>query len=349
MAKKHVDETDEFMALCLREIEFGGQRAAELVSQILTFSRQSDVTFAPTDLGLLVEEAIKFLRGSLPATIEIKPQISPACQDVLCNDTQFYQIVVNLSTNAMHAMEEGGGTLDITLEPITLDTGIETRSGAIEAGDYVQLTVSDTGAGMPAEVVDRIFDPFFTTKKQGEGTGLGLAMVHGITCSMHGGLLVDSATSTGTTIRVLMPEFQKSTIKREAPPAVEESSPSRISGTGRILLVDDEAQLVAMSTLLLEGVGFTVDAFTDCENALQTVTKEKTPYDVAVLDYTMPKMTGVELAEKLHMLQPDLPVLIATGLLEKSIDDLPAAAGIRSIIRKPYHAAKLVDAINSLL
>jgi PAS domain S-box-containing protein len=203
IARENTTGNTELLTQCLREIDAGGQRAADLVSQILTFSRTSDVEFKPLTLQTVIEEALRFLRSSIPTTIQIETKIGTECGPVMGNATQIHQVVTNLCTNAMHAMDEKGGVLAVSLERRSIDSLLETLSGPLEPGAYIELVVGDTGAGIERHLFERLLDPFFTTKEVGKGTGLGLAMVHGIVQEMGGGLSIESTVGEGTTIRVI--------------------------------------------------------------------------------------------------------------------------------------------------
>ncbi len=344
IAQQNTEGNTELLSQCLREIDAGGQRAADLVTQILTFSRKSEVDFEPLTLQILIEDALRFLRSSIPTTINIEAKIDTNCGPVMANATQIHQVVTNLCTNAMHAMSENGGVLSVSLKPRSIDSLMETLSGPLEPGAYIELLVGDTGTGILPHLFDRLLDPFFTTKEVGKGTGLGLPMVHGIVKEMGGGLSIDSKVDEGTTVRILFPVL----LENEAVEKRDEAPQLTIS-SGHILHVDDEESITALCALLLEKHGFTVQSFNDVDTALKAVQSNTEKYDVAIFDYTMPGKTGFELAWDFHSLIPALPVILATGLLEESKLEQSKPPNIVEIIRKPFSVNALVAAINRAL
>lgn len=346
MAQENANGNTELLTQCLQEIDTAGRRAADLVAQILTFSRATEVETKPLALQLLIEEANRFLRSSIPATIRMESKIDPDCPQVMANATQIHQIVTNLCTNAMHAMEEHPGVITVSLAPRSIDASLETLSGPLEPGEYVQLSVADSGTGIDPAVLQKVLDPFFTTKEVGKGTGLGLAMVHGIVTGMGGGLLIESELGTGTTVRVILPAVRESGALEQPQELPDRSAPK---GSGHIMIVDDEETITKLSTLILEGRGFTVRAFNDAASALEAVEVDPKKYDVVLLDFTMPEKTGLELAQDFHSLNAKFPVLIMTGLLDKSKIARSMSPNVVEIINKPFSADTLVEAINRLL
>ena len=329
----------EVLTQCLDEIEAGGLRAAELVDQILTFSRQADVAYRPTLLQPLVKEALRFLRSSIPSTIEFDLQIDAACGHVLANATQMHQVVTNLCTNAMHAMEESGGTLNVSLRPTVLDESLTTLSGTIPAGDYIELIVSDTGTGIEPDVMPNLLEPFFTTKEPGKGTGLGLATVHGIVANANGGLIIESDPGKGTSARVLLPRLEDSQDITEG----EAGPEAKVVKTGRVLVVDDEVSITGLLRVVLQSRGFSVDSFNDVESALRMLKQDSAQYDIAILDYTMPVKTGVMLAHDILALNPEMPVILATGELDRSKIECPP--NVVELLKKPFRATTLLAVI----
>jgi PAS domain S-box-containing protein len=342
IATEHLNGKDEVMAQCLDEIDAGGRRAADLVNQILTFSRRTGVDINPLDLPPLIEEALRFIRSTIPTTIRIDSTIDPGCARVAADAAQIHQVTTNLCTNAMHAMEDGGGTLHVVLNPISVDSSLETLTGRLDAGKYIQLSVTDTGTGIDPEKMDQILDPFFTTKGVGKGTGLGLPVVHGIVKGMNGGLTIESELGIGTTVRLILPVFRESGARQQPRKPLQ----SNIRGYGHVMIVDDEEAIRKFSTLLLESRGFTVEAFSDATSALSAAKNNSGKFDVAILDYTMPGKTGLELAKELESLIPDMPVILATGLMNKSNLEHRKSENIISILKKPIEAEDLIAAIN---
>ncbi len=345
IAQQNIAAESEDAHYALLEIEKGGQRAADLIQQILTFSRKAEVNFRPLHLQPLIQEFLLFLRGSLPASITIKSELSPECKPILGDSTQIHQSLSNLCTNAFHAMEENGGVLTISLQNTYIDDELDTQTGKIAPGEYAQIDIRDTGAGIDSQLLDRLLDPFFTTKEVGRGTGLGLAMVHGITRGMSGGILIDSTIGEGTTISLLLPATEiDSTDEPE-----NESVQSPANGSGRILVVDDEPSICKLIVSTLERSGFQARGFTDVDDCLAAASDESDHYDAVVLDYTMPKMNGVELARRLHELRPGPPAILITGVLDDVNFEERNAPSIAKVFKKPFDLTRVATALNRLL
>jgi len=345
VASEQGTENGEILQKCLKEIEKGGERGADLIEQILTFSRKEIVESKVQELQPLVSNAIKFARSSLPTTIQINSEIDPVCVPVNINATQIHQVITNLCTNAAHAMEERGGSLSVSLRPLVLESEVETLTGIIAAGDYVQLSVTDTGTGIDSDTLSHVLDPFFTTKEVGKGTGLGLAMVYGIVGRTKGGLTIESEKDEGTKVCVILPiagdtgmHVQKNEI----------SNRTARRGSGHVLLVDDEEPITTLASLLLESRGFTADAYNTSVEALDAVLANSNKYDVAIFDYTMPGMTGLELARSLWSSNPKMPIILATGLLDKTSIEADMPENIKIILKKPYGVESLIEAVNAV-
>ena len=345
MASTNLND-NEIVAECLEEIEKGGRRAAELVEQILTFSRETNMETEVLKWQSHVEDSLKFIRSTIPSTISIDSKISQDCAHVKANPTQMHQVFTNLCTNAMHAMEDKGGTLTVSLEPRLIESVQETLSGQLEPGNYVELKITDTGMGILPSIFNRILDPFYTTKEAGKGTGLGLSMVHGITKSMGGGLRIRSEIGKGTTIHVILPVVSEEET-REPPKDVPR--PITTHGHGHIMLVDDENAITTLTSFMLSSRGFTVEAFNDVTSALEALVEGSVQYDLAILDYTMPQKTGLELARDFEVTNPDMPVIIATGLIDESAIEESRSSNIVKIIRKPYQMEFLIGVIDGVL
>ena len=306
-----------------------GNRAAALVRQILAFSRQGESQRAPINPAPIVKEVVKLLRPSLPSTIAIRQHIE-STRAVLANPTQLHQILMNLCTNAYHAMEASGGSLEITLTETSLAPAELGNRPWVRPGRAVVLTVTDTGSGIPPEVQQRMFEPYFTTKETGKGTGMGLAIVHGIVCEYGGFIAWDSQPGVGTSFRVHLP-----TVAEEVRPAPAGEPSVPITGQGRILLVDDEAMLAEMGRDMLEMLGYEVTVCTDSAEALAVFSTNPARFDAVVTDQTMPGLTGIELCRRMLQLRPDLPILLCTGF-SNLVDEAQAkAAGIRGFAMKP--------------
>jgi signal transduction histidine kinase/ActR/RegA family two-component response regulator len=322
----------------LQQILQAGIRAKDLVQQILTFSRQADQELKPLRVQTIVKEVLKLTRSTLPSTIEINQYISNKCGLVTADSTKVHQIAMNLITNAYHAMDEGG-KLNVTLKEVELGAD-DMKDSSMTPGPYVCLTVADTGIGMEQPVLDRIFDPYFTTKEKDKGTGLGLAVVHGIVKSYGGDIWVYSEPGEGTTFHVYLPVIRS----RVGTEEIEAVTPVQ-KGTERILLVDDEKPIVRMETQMLEGLGYHVTTRTSSIEALEVFMANPDKFDLVITDTTMPNMTGVQLSQKLLEIKPDFPIIICTGFSEKIDDEKAKAMGISGYVTKPVVKSELAKTI----
>jgi PAS domain S-box-containing protein len=327
----------------LQEVLKAARRAKDLVQQILAFSRHTEVERRPVQLLPLVREALSLLRASLPSTIEMRHFLDPGVGSVLADPTQMHQILMNLGANAEYAMRQTGGILDIRLEAVELDTVAAAAHPKLKPGSYVRLTVRDTGHGMPPEVMERIFEPFFTTKGVGEGTGMGLAVVHGIVTSYEGAITVDSAPGQGTTFTIYLPRLQEGVAEGLAAP---EPIPR---GQGCILFVDDEADLVRLGREMLEPLGYQVVTQTSSHEALETFRAAPQQFDLVITDQTMPKMTGAMLAQELRRIRPDVPIILCTGFSHSIDAEKAKELGIDAFLTKPIEVYEWAVAIRRLL
>jgi len=327
----------------LDHIEAARRRATSLVERILSFSRAPDADFRPVLVQQVLKDTMPLLRSTFPSTIRIQSDVDESCPSVRSDATQLSQLLTNLCTNALHAMEDRGGTLSINVKQSTLAESNTTLTGRIPAGDYVELSVGDTGTGIDSAILDRLIDPFFTTKDVGKGTGLGLSIVHGVVSTAQGGLIIDTEPGAGTTVRVLLPRavddkgavLQKST--NDVAPVVDD--------TCHVMLVDDEIAITKTTAALLEREGCDVLAFNSPEEALVSVADADVRTDVAVLDYTMPGMTGLDLAHRLEQTRPELPIILATGMLDHGEFERRRSGNIVAIVRKPYETSMLLTTI----
>ncbi|MBL0716271.1 MAG: PAS domain S-box protein [Desulfosarcina sp.] len=326
----------------IQQIHSAGMRARDLVQQILTFSRQDERDLKPLQISILIKEALKMLRSSLPTTIEITPQISTRVDNVMADPTQIHQIVMNLCTNAAQAMEEDGGHLTVRLSQVTLTDENVRRHPGLKAGDYARLSVQDTGIGIPADIVEKIFHPYFTTKEKGKGTGLGLAMVHGIVQSYGGEIHLDSVTGRGTTFLVYLP-----TIKAAAETLSKEAALP--SGTERILFIDDEAIIVDIGRQALERLGYRVETCTSSVEALEHFRRAPDRFDLIITDMTMPKMTGDQLAGEILKLRADIPIIVCTGYSRRIDNQQIGKMGIRALLMKPLNLGDLALSVRRVL
>ncbi|HVO67642.1 MAG TPA: PAS domain S-box protein [Syntrophales bacterium] len=319
-------------------------RAKNLVKQILSFSRQKEHELKPIDIGIIVKEAIKLLRSSLPTTIEIRQRIATGPTMVLADPTWIHQILMNLCTNAAHAMREKGGLLTIRLvnEKISLDSVF--ISPLLQPGPYALLTISDTGHGIDLSIMDRIFDPFFTTKDEGEGTGLGLAVVYGIVNNLGGTITVQSEPGKGSVFNVYLPLLETGipidtyTISQNLP-----------TGTERLLLVDDEESLMEIVKEMLQHLSYDVVAVSSSPEALKIFLDEPDRFDMVITDMTMPKMTGVELAKKLMEVRPNMPIILCTGFSDRISEGEAKKLGIREYLMKPISMEDMALVVRGLL
>lgn len=328
----------------LWEVLQASARAKELVKQILAFSRRNDQEKKPIQISLIVKEGLKMLRATLPSTIAIKKEVSSTAV-VLADPTQVHQVLMNLCTNAAHAMRESGGQMTVSLTDMHLGPEHIVLHPDLQQGPYVRLVVRDTGHGISPAVLDRIFDPFFTTKEQGVGTGLGLSVVHGIVKSHGGSIEVESSPDKGTAFQVLLPAM-KGTQKDEGLEPVDLPR-----GKERILLADDEPALAAATKYMLEKLGYDVECRHNGMEALELFRERlaKMPFNVVVADVTMPYLTGLDLSREVHRKCPDLPVILCTGFSEKVDEGKAKELGIQGLLMKPFVLRELAILLRKVL
>jgi PAS domain S-box-containing protein len=330
---------------CLEQVFKAGERARDLVKQILSFSRQIDERPRPLRISPIIKEVLKLLRASLPTTIKMRQDIQTEPDAVLADPTQIHQILMNLCTNAAHAMRGIKGELKVSLVPVNVEPPDElVIHHDLSSGRYLRLTVSDTGAGIDNEIIGRIFDPFFTTKELGEGTGLGLSVVYGIVKNYGGTITVQSEVGKGTEFNVYLPLLTEVEDKHEA--KIESPIPG---GKERILFVDDEAGLVELTTSKLRGLGYDVVGRTSSLEALELFRARPDSFDLVITDMTMPNMTGSELAQQLMRLRSDIPVILCTGFSEVITPEKARAIGVREFIMKPIVQRQIAEAIRRVL
>jgi PAS domain S-box-containing protein len=327
----------------LQEVLTAGKRAKDLVQQILTFSRKSEQQRQPVPLPLMVQETLTLLRASLPSTIAIQPHIAPNAGTVLAGPTHVQQILMNLCTNAEYAMRETGGRLEVGVDNVEVTDAFAASHPPLQAGPHVRVMVRDTGYGIASEVMERIFDPFFTTKGVGEGTGLGLAVVHGIVTNHGGAITVQSTLGEGTTFEVYLPRISEAAGDSESP---EEPLPR---GHGCILFVDDEVMVAKVGSALLEQLGYDVVVRTSGIEALETFRAMPQRFDLVITDQTMPDMTGERLAGELRRIRPDVPIILCTGFSHTIDAEKAESQGINAFLMKPLTAQDLGVAIQQVL
>ena len=325
-----------------QQILQAGHRAKELVQQILTFSRQGEqMARHAVPLARIVNDALRLIRASLPSTITIDSQLTEAPTTVLANPTQLQQVLLNLCANAEHAMRDYGGRLTIEVAACALRDA--NASPFLPPGPYVRLRLSDTGCGMPQEVAERIFEPFFTTKAVGEGTGMGLSIVHGIIDSYDGAITVESKPGVGSTFVIYLPFYDV------VEPASEEAPQPLPQGSGRILVVDDEAPIVQIIERLLQRMGYDVVGATSSLEALELFRAAPERFDVVLTDQTMPQMTGDRLALALRRIRADIPIVLCTGYSQGINAERAQALGIDAFCMKPVGAHDLAQTLERVL
>jgi PAS domain S-box-containing protein len=327
----------------LRQILTAGMRARDLVQQILTFSRKDERQLLPIKAASQVKEALKLLRSSLPETIEISQHIDPGIKPVLADSTQIHQIVMNLCTNAAHAMEAKGGRLNVSMSQILLSERDTALHPGLMPGKHLKLSVQDTGRGISPEIMQKIYDPYFTTKEKGKGTGLGLSVVQGIVQSYGGVIYAYSEPNHGTTFNVYIPSVNEQTMGEGL---VTSELPG---GNEHILLVDDEPALIDVGRQLLEKLGYRVSTAGASTAALEMFRRAPHTIDMVVTDMTMPKMTGDKLAAELLNIRPDLPILLATGYGSNIFAGKVRKMGIKALLHKPIVEADLARIVRKVL
>ncbi|MHB8068681.1 MAG: PAS domain S-box protein [Desulfobaccales bacterium] len=325
-----------------------GKRAKDLVQQILTFSRKKEQGKQPVQINLIILEAIKLLRASLPSTIEIYSNIAGQREMVLADPTQIHQVVMNMGANAYHAMRDNGGVLDISLDAVEVDAALAHTHPHLHPGSYLRLGVRDNGHGMEPEVLERIFEPYFTTKSLSEGTGLGLAVVHGIVSNLDGAIMVDSQLGKGTTFQVYLPRLD-GTGQGEIP-EVAAAEPIVVSVRGEhILFIDDEPVLAHIGEKILKRLGYRVTVKTSGLEALELFSAHPEDFDLVISDQTMPHLTGIQLAQKIIRLRPEIPIILCTGSCETITTKRVQDNGIRDYLMKPFNVGDLAKTIQRVL
>jgi PAS domain S-box-containing protein len=328
----------------LNESLRAANRARDLVKQILAFSRQTDEERTPVKVGMVVKEAAKFLRATIPSSIEMRVRIDEQAGAVLANAVELHQIVMNLCTNAVHAIGDPGGVLEVAVQNVQI--GQEPKNDFIELdpGPYVLVSVTDSGQGMEPDVIDRIFDPYFTTKDKGVGTGLGLAVVHGIVKKSGGAIKVASRPGQGASFLVYLPRADKA-----SPPIKSEPPIPIVGGSERILFVDDEKMLIDIGEKMLERLGYGVVSRTSPIEALELFRAKPDHFDLVITDQTMPGMTGDVFAKELMQIRPDIPVIICTGYSQMIDPERARRKGIKAFVMKPVLVNDIAAAIRRVL
>jgi PAS domain S-box-containing protein len=330
----------------LAEIDKAARRARDLVQQILAFSRKQVLEKHSIALAPVVEEAVRLLQATLPAGVRISVHAEPELPNVSADPTQIQQVLVNLCTNAWHAMQNRPGCIDIRLAMADVDAALARKHAGLRPGRYLRLCVADTGKGMDAATLERIFEPFFTTKPIDEGTGLGLSVVHGIVQGHEGAIAVDSTPGTGTTFRLYFPAAEAPSTARvaaKAPPAA-----GAIARERRVLYLDDDEALVSLVGRVLDRQGYRASGYTLAQQALDAVREDPEAFDLVVTDYNMPGMSGLDVARELSRIRPSLPVAVTSGFITEELRDQASRAGVRHLINKPDTVDELCDLVRRL-
>ncbi|NWH03647.1 PAS domain S-box protein [Desulfobacter latus] len=335
---------NELMKKYLDSVSTAGLRARDLVGHILTFSRKSDVKRQEIFIDPIIKETLKFIQASLPSNIRIHQDLRVKHARIMGDAIQIHQVLMNLFTNAGHAMKNKGGKLEVVLDMIAIDQTDTRQFNKIKPGLYYCLMISDTGCGIPQAIIDRIFEPFFTTKNREEGTGMGLSTVFGILKEMAGGISVYSEEGIGTTFKLFIPAHAQSSGLDTTP---LESKP--ISGEGNILIVDDEEPIVQSSQAILSSLGYSVTGTTSSREALEEIEKKPKFYDLVLTDMTMPEMDGLTLARRIKAISPEIPIVLCTGFSHVLTKEMCRSVGICDLIMKPMIAGELSKAVNSAL
>jgi CheY-like chemotaxis protein len=328
----------------LSEIEKAALRASDLVNQILTFSRMKETERKPLRLDKIIDEALRLLRSTIPTTIEMKVSIDRVQEYIHADPTQIHQIIMNLCTNASHAMEEKGGILEVSLKKTFIKPKGDKNHLDLKPGNFLTLGVKDTGYGIPDEIIDSIFDPYFTTKNLGEGTGLGLSMVQGIVKNCGGDIIVSSKPGKGALFTIFFPIMEQT----KNPDMEKNDSPLR-GGNEKILLIDDEHSILKVQQRILEHLGYDVTIENKSESAMEMIEKNPKGFDLVITDMSMPKMDGATLAQKAMQINPDLPVIICTGFSSVLTREKIRELGIRAVLSKPLSVQVLTSEIRKIL
>ncbi len=330
------------------EILKAGKRGSDLVKQILSFARQSEHKLTPVQVQRVLKEVLKLSRSVIPANIEISQDIQSDCAMVMADPTQLHQVAMNLIINALHAVEHTNGKISVGLKEILFQQEgeyQEDRFGiSIDPDRYVMLSISDTGTGIDPAIMDKIFDPYFTTKGKNKGTGLGLAVAHGIIKEHGGYILVDSEPGKGTTFNIYLPLIEKS-----GKAASLEKVNVNPSGNEQILLVDDQEQIVQLEKLMLERLGYGVEFRTSSLDALEAFKANPDRFDLVITDMSMPNMTGDQLAMELTLVRQDIPIIICTGFSERINREIAETMGIKAFLMKPVVMSDLAKTIRKVL
>jgi CheY-like chemotaxis protein len=328
----------------LREIAKAAGRATDLVRRILAFGRAQEPRHEVLDLRSVVEEALKLLRSTLPALIQMRTRFHTEVPSVIADSTQIHQVIMNLATNAAHAIGRRAGLLEVEVDTVDVDAELLATSRDLRTGRYARIRIRDDGCGMSKEVLERIFDPFFTTKPAGQGTGLGLSVVHGIMKGHEGAIIVHSELGQGSTFDLYFPAAKNVAVARPAP------ARGGVRGSGEhVLYVDDDESIVFLTTRVLQRLGYRVSGFTDVSDALEAIRTAPQSFDVVVTDLSMPIMSGFDFAAAVREIRSDVAVLMTSGYVRPEDRELARERGIRELILKPNTVEDLGHALDRVL
>jgi len=313
------------------------------VKQLLSFSRKVEQKLQPIEIDLVIKNALKFLRSTIPTTIDIEQDIQITNETILADPNQINQVMMNLCINASHAMEETGGTLKVIVEKVFLDDNAAKTYPGLSPGEHIKIRLSDTGPGIDPDIIDRIFDPYFTTKEVGKGSGMGLSVVHGIIKNHNGAITVNSNPGKGTTFNILFPKAtEKSKMEKE-------TTKKPLCGHEAILFVDDEISIATMIKRMLERLGYKVETKMNPVEALDLFESKPDHFDLVITDMTMPQMTGVKLSEKLMEIRSDIPVIICTGHSSMIDEEKAKLLKIAAYVMKPITMTEISQTIRKVL
>lgn len=329
----------------LQHILKAGYRAKDLINQVVTFARADQERRHPVQVARVVEEALKFLKASLPSMVKIRRYIKVDSDIIAADSTQIHQLLMNLCTNAAHAMGEDGGVLKVTLTNVVLDSAFIARHPDTHPGLYLKLSVSDTGDGIPPDIREKIFDPYFTSKDKDHGTGLGLSVVHGIVKKHGGTITIETEVGKGSTFSVYLPVTESEPLGKPD----KDTEPTDFDGNDHILLIDDDKSVVKVGRKMLEQLGYQVVSKTSAMEALALFRAQPDKFDLVFTDMAMPDLTGANLAKKLLEIRPDIPIILCTGNSEFINEEKSKAIGIKSFIMKPFSYHELARTVRNVI
>ena len=314
-----------------------------MVRQILSFARKTMTSLKPVEINTIVKESLKLMRASIPAMVDVQSNIPADPRMILGDPTEIHQIVINLCTNAAHAMKASCGILEVAISEVTLNERAASRYEELSAGDFVKLTVRDSGEGISPDILGKVFEPYFTTKEFGAGSGMGLAVVHGLVKKCKGAINIQSTVGEGTTVEILFPKIE------EELPAEKKKEDKLPTGNERILLVDDDPSIVNMIRQMLERLGYAVTSMTDSTAAIEKFKSTTDGFDLVITDMAMPKMSGDQLAAELIKVRRNIPILLCTGHSDTIDEKKAKQIGVKGFAMKPLDKGKLARVVRAVL